>query len=137
ARTAAAAARAALDRVFRLGPRPARTGAPGVGVADQRRRSRSDFQYAAGSHVGSGDSPSRRRSQCAASQPRDTLSGSAADRLIMTFTARLATALAVLILAPLAAFEEKSVPDTLKLQKMAARFAPTDIGADVSKLAPA
>jgi len=56
----------------------------------------------------------------------------------MTFTARLATAaLAVLSLAPLAAFEEKSVPDTLKLQKMAARFAPTDIGADVSKLAPA
>jgi Peptidase family M49 len=56
----------------------------------------------------------------------------------MTFTTRLATAaLAVSILAPLAAFEEKSVPDTLKLQRMAARFAPTDIGADVSTLAPA
>jgi hypothetical protein len=56
----------------------------------------------------------------------------------MIYTSKLATAaLAVLILAPLAAFEEKSVPDTLRLQKMAARFAPTDIGADVSKLAPA
>jgi len=30
--------------------------------------------------------------------------------------------------------QESSVPDTVKLQKMAARFAPTDIGADVSKL---
>ena len=29
------------------------------------------------------------------------------------------------------------VPDTQKLQQMAARFAPTDIGADVSKLPPA
>ena len=57
---------------------------------------------------------------------------------MMTFTTRLATAaLATAILAPLTAFEEKSVPDTLKLQKMAARFAPTDIGADVSTLAPA
>ncbi|PYR55497.1 MAG: hypothetical protein DMF85_19415, partial [Acidobacteria bacterium] len=57
---------------------------------------------------------------------------------MMTFTTRLATAgLAAAILAPLTAFEEKSVPDTLKLQKMAARFAPTDIGADVSTLAPA
>jgi hypothetical protein len=56
----------------------------------------------------------------------------------MTYTSRLATAaLAALVLAPLAALEEKSVPDALKLQKMAARFAPTDIGADVSKLAPA
>src|SRR5712691_7240180 len=56
----------------------------------------------------------------------------------MTFTTRLATAaLAVVILAPLAAFEEKSVPDTLKLQKMAARFAPTEIGADLSQVSDA
>src|SRR5437870_3332536 len=53
-------------------------------------------------------------------------------------TPRLAmAALAAWVSMPLAAFEEKSVPDTLKLQKMAARFAPTDIGADVSTLAPA
>ena len=46
-------------------------------------------------------------------------------------------ALAAWVSMPLAAFEEKSVPDTLKLQTMAARFAPTDIGADVSTLAAA
>jgi hypothetical protein len=38
--------------------------------------------------------------------------------------------------APLA-LQEPTVPDTLTLQKMAARFAPTEIGADLSKLAPA
>src|SRR5437764_14847804 len=53
-------------------------------------------------------------------------------------TPRLAmAALAAWVSMPLAAFEEKSVPDTLKLQTMAARFAPTDIGADVSTLAAA
>src|SRR5207249_269363 len=53
-------------------------------------------------------------------------------------TPRLAmAAVAAWVSMPLAAFEEKSVPDTLKLQRMAARFAPTDIGADVSTLAAA
>src|SRR5881296_2959778 len=33
--------------------------------------------------------------------------------------------------------QEAPVPDTSKLQAMAARFAPTDIGADVSKLSAA
>src|SRR5438067_13642923 len=33
--------------------------------------------------------------------------------------------------------QEAQVPDTAKLERMAARFAPTDIGADVSKLPPA
>src|SRR5438046_8403422 len=33
--------------------------------------------------------------------------------------------------------QESTVPDTLKLQKMAARFAPTDIGADLSKMSEA
>ena len=46
-------------------------------------------------------------------------------------------ALAALIAVPLVAFEESPVPQTANLQKMAARFAPTDIGADVSTLSPA
>src|SRR5947207_850977 len=33
--------------------------------------------------------------------------------------------------------QEAQVPDTAKLERMSARFAPTDIGADVSKLPPA
>ena len=33
--------------------------------------------------------------------------------------------------------QESTVPDTMTLQKMAARFAPTDIGADLSKLSAA
>src|SRR5206468_12322346 len=35
------------------------------------------------------------------------------------------------------AAQESNVPDTARLQQMAARFAPTDIGADVSKLTDA
>ncbi len=46
-------------------------------------------------------------------------------------------ALALAALAPVVAAQEPAVPDTINLQKMAARFAPTDIGADISKLAPA
>ncbi|MBI3491488.1 MAG: hypothetical protein HY047_06870 [Acidobacteria bacterium] len=46
-------------------------------------------------------------------------------------------ALVVLCCAPLAALQETPVSDTLKLQRMASRFAPTDIGADVSKLSAA
>lgn len=49
-------------------------------------------------------------------------------------------ALAVLITVPVVAFEafeESPVPQTVNLQRMAARFAPTDIGADLSALAPA
>src|SRR5476649_2035609 len=39
--------------------------------------------------------------------------------------------------APLMALQESSMPDTQKLQTMAARFAPTDISADLSKLSDA
>jgi hypothetical protein len=46
----------------------------------------------------------------------------------------LFAALAVLCCAPLMALQETSVPDLQKLQTMAARFAPTEIGADLSKL---
>jgi len=46
----------------------------------------------------------------------------------------LTVALVLLCCASLAALQEIQVPDTLKLQAMAARFAPTDIGADVSRL---
>jgi hypothetical protein len=49
----------------------------------------------------------------------------------------LAPALALVALASVVVAQESSVPDTLKLQKMAARFAPTEIGADLSKLSPA
>src|SRR5262245_26984482 len=33
--------------------------------------------------------------------------------------------------------QESTVPDTQKLERMAARFAPTDIGADVAKMSEA
>jgi hypothetical protein len=57
----------------------------------------------------------------------------------MTPTNKMRTAGAVLLLtcAAAAAFvraQEASVPDTARLQTMAARFAPTEIGADLSKL---
>src|SRR6266850_856162 len=54
----------------------------------------------------------------------------------MRTTFQKAAAVALLAAATLIA-QEPSVPDTLKLQKMAARFAPTEITADVSKLSPA
>ncbi len=47
--------------------------------------------------------------------------------------AGVATAVALVALGA----QEPSVPDTVKLQKMAARFAPTEITADVSTLSPA
>jgi len=46
----------------------------------------------------------------------------------------LFVALAGLCCAPLMALQETAVPDLQKLQTMAARFAPTEIGADLSKL---
>ena len=46
----------------------------------------------------------------------------------------LFVALVALCGAPLMALQETSVPDLQKLQTMAARFAPTEIGADLSKL---
>ncbi|HYM21651.1 MAG TPA: hypothetical protein VEU08_00515 [Vicinamibacterales bacterium] len=46
----------------------------------------------------------------------------------------LSCALAVVAAGALAAVQEPSVPDTQKLQQMAARFAPTDMIVDVSKL---
>ncbi|HKB13686.1 MAG TPA: hypothetical protein VKD69_23625, partial [Vicinamibacterales bacterium] len=54
----------------------------------------------------------------------------------MTPTVR-AGAILVALAIPLAAWsraQETAVPDTQKLQQMAARFAPTDISADLSKL---
>jgi hypothetical protein len=57
-------------------------------------------------------------------------------------TTKSATACGVLlfacaIAAAIPRAQEAPVPDTARLQQMAARFAPTDIGADVSKLADA
>jgi hypothetical protein len=46
-------------------------------------------------------------------------------------------ALALALLVAAVAAQEPAVPDTINLQKMTARFAPTEIGADLSKLAPA
>jgi hypothetical protein len=50
--------------------------------------------------------------------------------------ALLASALISVIAVALSRAEEPRVPDLLKLQSMTARFAPTDISADISKLAP-
>src|SRR5579872_4346324 len=46
----------------------------------------------------------------------------------------ISCALAAIAAGALAAAQESSVPDTQKLQQMAARFAPTDMTVDVSKL---
>src|ERR1700719_4742497 len=43
---------------------------------------------------------------------------------------------ACVLAAMLVRAQEASVPGTLKLQQMAARFAPTEIGADLSSLSP-
>ena len=67
--------RAADRRLFRLGPGSARSRARGVGVADERRRSRSDLQHAARADVGSRHSAPRRRSGRAADVTRRALSG--------------------------------------------------------------
>src|SRR3954467_270217 len=45
--------------------------------------------------------------------------------------------IAAAIIGTLARAQEKSVADTATLQRMAARFAPTEIGADLSKLSVA
>src|SRR6185503_21197898 len=74
ARTVAAGDGAAVRRLFGLGPRPARSGARSVGVADERRRSRPDLQYAAGQSVGDGNPPARRRSVGADDVARSALS---------------------------------------------------------------
>jgi hypothetical protein len=47
---------------------------------------------------------------------------------------KLIPILAILAAAPVFALQEPAVPNTTELQKMTARFAPTEIGADVSKL---
>src|SRR5260221_13338604 len=49
----------------------------------------------------------------------------------------LPAALLFVCCAPLIAFQETPVSEAAKLQRMAARFAPTDITADVSQLSPA
>jgi hypothetical protein len=57
----------------------------------------------------------------------------------MRTTCQNSIAAALLAAATVTAFaaQEPPVPDTVKLQRMAARFAPTDIGADVSALSAA
>src|SRR5205814_403924 len=57
--------------------------------------------------------------------------------LAITMTPTKTTIGGLILTACVVAFaraQETPMPDTLTLQKMAARFAPTDIGADVSKL---
>ena len=65
-----AAARAADRRLLRLGPGPARGGARRVGLAAERRRSRSDLQHAGRSRCGKRPSadwaPTPRRCRCRA-----------------------------------------------------------------------
>ena len=51
--------------------------------------------------------------------------------------ATLLAAVAMVVAATAPKAQETPVPDTVKLQTMAARFAPTDIGADVSRLSTA
>ena len=51
-------------------------------------------------------------------------------------TALGAIATACVLAAMLVRAQEASVPDTLKLQRLAARFAPTEIGADLSRVSP-
>jgi hypothetical protein len=57
------------------------------------------------------------------------------NRRDISMTTRIAAGV-LLALAPLAA-QEARVPDTARLQRMAARFAPTDISADLSRLSAA
>ncbi len=51
--------------------------------------------------------------------------------------AAIASSLAILVVSPFVRAQEARVPDTATLQQMAARFAPTEITADVSKLSEA
>src|SRR2546428_14056369 len=71
--------------------------------------------------------------RCGTNNPSDRRR---AYNILMRTTFQKAAAAALLSAATLIA-QEPSVSDTVKLQKMAARFAPTDIGADVSRLSPA
>ena len=52
----------------------------------------------------------------------------------MTKTVKAAVVAMLACVAATLAAQEASVPETVKLQRMAARFAPTDITADLSKL---
>src|SRR5256885_2123888 len=105
-----------------MGGRAARSRAPAFRMADARCRCRPDLRYAGRRHVGNGDPTPRRGPGYAADIPRGAL--------IM----KLIPILAILAAAPVFALQEPAVPNTTELQKMAARFAPTEIGADLSKL---
>ena len=52
----------------------------------------------------------------------------------MTYTAKLS--IACVMAAAVVCAQEAPVSDTVKLQRMAARFAPTEIGADLSTISP-
>ena len=52
----------------------------------------------------------------------------------MTYTAKLS--IACVMAAAVGCAQEAPVSDTVKLQRMAARFAPTEIGADLSTISP-
>src|SRR5438034_9769372 len=52
----------------------------------------------------------------------------------MTYTAKLS--IACVMAAAVVYAQEAPVSDTVKLQRMAARFAPTEIGADLSTISP-
>jgi hypothetical protein len=52
----------------------------------------------------------------------------------MTYTSKLS--IACVMAAAVVCAQEAPVSDTVKLQRMAARFAPTEIGADLSKISP-
>src|SRR5947209_6451548 len=107
-----------------MGTGTARCRAARLGVAAERGRSRPDLRYAARTYVGSGDSPAGRRS----SDPSNGSWGAlmkATATVITTFTVAFAVTLSG---------QEGAVSETAHLRRMAARFAPTEIRADLSAL---
>src|SRR5581483_1452595 len=85
-----------------------------------RRRSRTDFQHAVRTDVGSRDPSSRRGPRDAPDVPRRSLGE------------HVTSSLRVFVVAFV--LQAAMMPNTQQLEHMAARFAPTEIGADVSKM---
>ena len=112
-----------LDRrVLGLGAWSTGGRARGVVVVDERHRPRANLQYAAGKNVGNRDPQARRR-------PGD-LADVARSPLMKRALLGVGMLMAGLVMIRA---QEKPTPDAQTLQKMAARFAPTDVTADLSK----
>ena len=116
----------------------ARSRAPALRLAVERRERRFDLLHASRANVGDRDSPSRRRSRRAPDVARRALTATKTrheDTRRMSTCEDSSAALAFAALCGAVAIAQGGrVSEAERLQRMAARFAPTEIRVDLSKL---